>query len=49
MITVEEPVIEVVVVCVFCDEPLDDSGDIWCPNCDGADAEVGDEEARPAR
>jgi len=30
-------VIEVFVVCLFCDGPLDDPDEIWCPDCDDGD------------
>lgn len=33
----EKTVVEVLVVCLFCDEPLDDPDEIWCPDCDDGD------------
>ena len=39
MYLVETTVVEVLVACLFCDEPLDDPDEIWCPDCnDGDDA-----------
>jgi hypothetical protein len=41
-----ELTVEVVVLCVYCDEPLEHAEDLWCPDCED---EEGDEDVgRPA-
>ena len=37
MYLVETTVVEVLVACLFCDGPLDDPDDLWCPDCDDGD------------
>jgi len=34
---VERAVVEVLIVCLFCDEPVDHPDDLWCPDCGDGD------------
>ncbi len=41
MLVLETTRVDVIVLCVFCDEPLDHGVDeLWCPDCDQAEAEL---------
>jgi hypothetical protein len=33
-VSVTELTVEIVVLCVFCAEPLEHSEDVWCPDCE---------------
>jgi hypothetical protein len=44
-VNVTEFIVEVVVVCVFCDEPLEHPEDLWCPGCE---SEEDEQEVEPA-